>query len=102
MNSPGETLATLLLLLELGIEKRPAGLSGRRGCGSLSGGRASLQGTRPASRAQRDHEMIGCSSDLHHPINDVADASSPSNFREAAMNRNLSGLATGALAITLA
>jgi hypothetical protein len=35
------------------IEKRPAGLCGQRGCGSLSGGWASLQGRSPLKRKER-------------------------------------------------
>src|SRR5690348_11284635 len=46
------------LLLELRIEKRPADLSGRRGCGSLSDARPSLQAPRHCRRVRSTGETF--------------------------------------------
>src|SRR5205085_278923 len=49
----GHVSASLLLFR---IEKRPADLSGRRGCGSLSGGEPSLQEGTGRGRGTRTHD----------------------------------------------
>ena len=64
MNSPGEILA-IAFRLELRIEKRPAGQTGRRGCGSLSDGADffKVASRRPAARirfADRSWRPLGC------------------------------------------